>query len=158
MSRRWAPPKPKTPQQELTLPSRGRFTPAVKLQPDTAIKASEALGMYRGGDLAQAMVRVLEKHRARTALGGVMLAIEMRKEVYDYLAEHSEGATADEIARELKRSAFTIRPRVSELYHSHKILDSGARHKNASGRNAIVWKIAESETPGHQDGTDEHQS
>ncbi|HUY27304.1 MAG TPA: hypothetical protein VMV27_07770 [Candidatus Binataceae bacterium] len=115
----------------------------MKLQPDTAIAASELLGMHRGGDLARAMVSVIEKHAARTRLGGVMLAIEMREEVFRYLVEHPDGATADEIARALRRSAFTIRPRVSELFHSSKIIDSGTRRRNASGRNAIVWRVVE---------------
>lgn len=145
MATRWAKAKPASPQLPLMLP-RGLWTPPVKPQTDTAIDSAEALGMHRSGDLAHAMIPILEKRAARAALGGVMLAIQIRNEVYDYLVAHPEGATADEIAQALLRSAFTVRPRVSELYHSNKIADSGARRKNASGRSAIVWRVKEDET------------
>lgn len=164
MPRRWAPPKPKTPQQELRLEQRGRFTPAIKLQPETAIAAGESIGLKRSGDLpvchprvasakgpasslpalgdignlASAMVGVLERHTARQRLGGVMLALTVRKEVHDYLSTHPDGATADEIAEAIRRTPFTVRPRVSELLRKGLIADSGRRRANTSGRSAIV--------------------
>lgn len=150
MTRRWHPPKPKTPQQELRLQERGRFTPPLKLATDTSRAAAESVGVTRGGDmpasignLAQSMVGVLARHQKRVALGGVMLAVQIRREVFDWLRAHPEGATADEIAAAMNRSILTIRPRVSELNRMKKIIDSTGRRKNASGRNAIVWRIAE---------------
>jgi hypothetical protein len=137
---RWAKAKPDSGQLPL-LPPRGLWTPPTKPQTDTAIASVEALGMHRSGDLAHALIPLLEKQAAKVALGGVMLAIQIRNEVYDYVVANPEGATADEIAQAIKRSAFTVRPRVSELYHSNKIIDSGARRKNASGRSAIVWRV-----------------
>ena len=149
---RWVKPKPATPQQQLQLvnPARGKFTPPIKLATDTSRDAAESVGMARGGDaipslgnLATAMVDVLERHSRKVKLSGVMLAITVRKEVLDYLAEHPEGATADEIATAIKRSPFTARPRVSELNKMNAIIDSGARRTNASsGRAAIVWIVA----------------
>lgn len=148
MSRRWAPPKPRPPQQELFLSQRGRFTPAVKIPTDTSDAAAASLGLKRRGDspaavgqVASAMVGVLERHAARVRLGGVMLALDVRREVYDYLRDRPDGATADEIAYALGYSILTVRPRVSELNRMQKIADSGARRKNASGRNAIVWRV-----------------
>jgi hypothetical protein len=148
--RRWAPPKPKSPQIELRLAERGRFTAPVKLATDTSRDAAGSVGVARGGDLpaavgglAQAMVGVLERHKKTVALGGVMLALQVRGEVFAWLRAHPEGATADEIAAALNRSILTIRPRVSELNRMGKIADSGVRRKNASGRNAIVWRINE---------------
>jgi hypothetical protein len=152
MSRRWVKPK-STPQTELQLIApRGRFTPAVKIQTDTAIAAGESIGLKRGGDqqferigdLASAMTGVLEKHTRRVKLAGVMLAVAVRKEVLDYLTEHPEGATADEIAYVLKRSVLTVRPRCAELHVKMKaIVDSGERRPNASGKSAIVWRKAD---------------
>ncbi len=149
MSRRWAPPKPKPPQIPLRLEERGLFTPSVKLQPATAVDAAAALGINRGGDsiasvggLAGAMVGVLQRHTARTRLSGVMRAIAVRGEVYQYLTEHAGGATADEIAYALKYSVLTVRPRVSELRRMNRIVDFGARRPNQSGRPAIVWRVS----------------
>ncbi len=71
-----------------------------------------------------------------------MLAVEIRSKVFAYLTEHPAGATADEIAAELNYSILTIRPRVSELNKQRRIIDSGLRRRNASGRNAIVWVTA----------------
>lgn len=51
-------------------------------------------------------------------------------------------STADEIARRLKASILTIRPRCSELRNTRQIYDTGERRKNTSGRSAAVWAIA----------------
>jgi predicted ArsR family transcriptional regulator len=53
----------------------------------------------------------------------------------------ASAATADEIASRLGESVLAIRPRVSELARMGKIADSGERRPNASGRNAIVWRV-----------------
>lgn len=53
--------------------------------------------------------------------------------------ERSKGLTADEVAGRLGLSILSIRPRLTELSRLGKVRDSGARRKNASGRNAIVW-------------------
>ncbi len=154
MNRRWVKPKPATPQIELRLVNpvkqRGRFTPPIKLATDTSAGAAASVGLKRGGDaittlgnLAGAMVEVLDRHSRKVRLSGVMLALTVRKEVLDWLIEHPEGATADEIAIAIKRSQFTTRPRVSELNKMNAITDSGARRINAtSGRPAIVWRRA----------------
>jgi hypothetical protein len=147
MSRRWAKPKPPSPQQRLDLVNpRYRSTPAAKPATDTSVAAAESVGITRGGDamqsageLAGAMVGVLRRHTARVRLGGVMLALTVRRDVLNWLGEHPEGATADEIAYALKKHILTVRPRVSELRRMGLIRDSGRRGKNASGHNAIVW-------------------
>lgn len=50
-------------------------------------------------------------------------------------------ATADEIAEALGLSVLSIRPRVTELYQSGAITDTGERRKNVSGRMAKVFKV-----------------
>ncbi len=134
-------------QMPLQLEQRGRFTPPVKLATDTSAAAAGDLGLSRAGDLAAAMVGVIERNAAKVRLGGVMLAIEVRGEVHRWLREHPEGATADEVAYALKYSILTVRPRVSELYKLGLIVDSGLRRKNASGKNAIVWIVKGDTTP-----------
>ena len=52
-------------------------------------------------------------------------------------------ATADEVAARMKESVLAIRPRFTELSRAWRIADTGERRKNASGRNAIVWKLSE---------------
>lgn len=54
--------------------------------------------------------------------------------------ERSNGLTADEAAGRLGLSILSVRPRVTELARLQKVRDSGARRRNASGRNAIVWQ------------------
>jgi predicted ArsR family transcriptional regulator len=50
-------------------------------------------------------------------------------------------ATADEVAAHLNIDRLTVRPRCSELSAMGKIIDSGVRRKNGSGRNAIAWVV-----------------
>ena len=51
------------------------------------------------------------------------------------------GSTADECAAALNESVLSIRPRFTELLRANRIQDTGTRRPNASGRNAIVWKV-----------------
>lgn len=51
------------------------------------------------------------------------------------------GSTADECAAALNESVLSIRPRFTELRLANRIEDTGTRRPNASGRNAIVWKV-----------------
>jgi len=61
----------------------------------------------------------------------------------DVLRRNPEGMTADEVAHELGESVLTIRPRMTELKRMGRIVDSGVRRQNRSGRNAAVMKLAE---------------
>ena len=143
MTRRWAPPQPATPQ-------RGLFTPATRATTATSAAAAASVGLRRGGDAVEsvgslmgAMVGAIERHTRKTRLSGVMRALKVRGEVFQYLQENSEGATADEIAYILKYSILTVRPRVSELNKMELIMDSGTRRPNTSGRMATVWRSHE---------------
>lgn len=49
--------------------------------------------------------------------------------------------TADECSEALGIDKLSIRPRVTELSNLGKLMDSGFRRPNASGRNAIVWQV-----------------
>jgi hypothetical protein len=154
VSRRWAPPKPKPPQRELFLGGRGPFTPAVKIATDTSADAAASVGIGpRGrdlaavGDLAQAMVGVLDRHARDTRRAGVLLAVTVRHEVWDWLRRHPEGGTADEIAGAINRGILTVRPRVSELVRHGLVVDCGTRRANSSGRYAIVWVLRPEEDP-----------
>lgn len=51
-------------------------------------------------------------------------------------------ATADNVADYLDRSVLSIRPRITELLHLGKVVDTGERWPNASGRSAKVWRCA----------------
>ena len=129
------------------LEKRSALAPSIKPASDTSSAAAESIGMFRGGDLASAMIGVIERKTARTRLGRVMFALNVRAEVYQYLVEHPDGATADEIAYALKYSILTVRPRVSDLLKMKRIVDrgSGWRRPNASGRFAKVWIVEPAE-------------
>jgi len=49
--------------------------------------------------------------------------------------------TADEVAGFLNRSVLSIRPRVTELFKMGQIEDGGKRRANASGKNAVCWRV-----------------
>lgn len=50
--------------------------------------------------------------------------------------------TADEIAARLGLSILSTRPRLTELKRMGRIIDTGTRRPNASGRSAAVLKLA----------------
>lgn len=59
------------------------------------------------------------------------------------LAELKKGdRTADEAAAALKASVLAIRPRFSELKRLARIVDTGIRRRNASGKMAAAWRLA----------------
>lgn len=51
--------------------------------------------------------------------------------------------TADEIADELGRSVLAVRPRLSELKRDGRVVDTGDRRMNASGKRAAVLALSE---------------
>ena len=48
-------------------------------------------------------------------------------------------STADECACRIGESVLSVRPRMTELKAMGKVIDTGVRRKNASGRRAAVW-------------------
>ena len=62
----------------------------------------------------------------------------VRAHVLDALRLRS--MTADEVARTLNESILTVRPRVTELYKDGRILRTGERRKNRSGKDAHVYR------------------
>ncbi len=67
-------------------------------------------------------------------------AATVRAVVEAWLTTHGPH-TADEVAAGLKLSVLTVRPRCTELKRLHRILDTGERRPNLSGRRAIVWRV-----------------
>jgi predicted ArsR family transcriptional regulator len=49
--------------------------------------------------------------------------------------------TADQCANLLRIDKLSIRPRFSELAAQGKIIDTGERRPNQSGKRAIVWAV-----------------
>jgi hypothetical protein len=56
--------------------------------------------------------------------------------------DDGEALTADQIAFRLKRSPLSVRPRVSELAATGKLVRSNHRGKNESGMSATKWRAA----------------
>jgi hypothetical protein len=65
----------------------------------------------------------------------------IREQVFDCVA-FSTGLTPDEIAGRLQLSILTVRPRCSELVRCGRLVNSGGRRANASGRLAKVLIVA----------------
>jgi hypothetical protein len=53
------------------------------------------------------------------------------------------GLTADEIAHQLGESALAIRPRLTELKQTNRVIATGERRQNETGKWAAVWEIYE---------------
>jgi hypothetical protein len=68
-------------------------------------------------------------------------AASIREQVFDCVA-FSDGLTPDEVAHRLALSVLTVRPRCSELVRAGRLVDSGGRRANDSGRMAKVLILA----------------
>ena len=53
------------------------------------------------------------------------------------------GLTADELADRLELDRYSIQPRTSELKAKGRIIDSGLRRRNSTGKRAVVWVAPE---------------
>ncbi len=53
------------------------------------------------------------------------------------------GLTSDEAAAAVGFDRWSIQPRVSELRTLNRIIDSGQRRRNVTGKRAIVWVVPE---------------
>ena len=62
-----------------------------------------------------------------------------RRVLTSIIAAGKLGMTADEVAREMKESVLTIRPRVTELRKAKYIVENGDRRQNLSGKSAHVF-------------------
>lgn len=84
---------------------------------------------HKGRETGIASAELIEKSgRASRLRDRVLAAIKVK------------AMTADECAEQLGESVLSIRPRLSELAGQGKLMDTGVRRDNASGRSAIVWR------------------
>tara|TARA_B110001454_G_scaffold133413_1_gene124197 strand:- start:1854 stop:2162 length:309 start_codon:yes stop_codon:yes gene_type:complete len=84
---------------------------------------------YQATDTSQAAAEAISGHLGRL-------------QAMAYTAIHEaglSGLTADELAARLGMDRASIQPRTSELRRKGRIIDSGQRRRNASGKMAIVW-------------------
>lgn len=65
----------------------------------------------------------------------------LRDRVLELLRIHV-ALTTDEAAELLGVHWISVRPRFSELHRLGEIEDAGLRRANASGKSAVVWRIA----------------
>lgn len=65
----------------------------------------------------------------------------LQRLIYDYLRDCPDGATDEEIAHACGMNPSTARPRRIELARRGLVIEAGTR-KTASGRNAVVWRVA----------------
>jgi hypothetical protein len=55
----------------------------------------------------------------------------------------AQGMTALEVVAASGRDRWGIQPRISELVSAKSVMDSGRTRTNPSGRQAIVWVVAD---------------
>lgn len=65
----------------------------------------------------------------------------IRAGILECLKAYPEGLTADECAEKIGRHWQNVRPRCSELQVDGLLYDSGRLRPNASGKDAIVWRV-----------------
>jgi hypothetical protein len=88
---------------------------------------------YKSGDTS--------RDAARAMTGRASL---LRKRVYAEIAAAGlSGLSADQVAAKLGESVLSIRPRLSELFHSNppRIVPTGERRTNTSSMLAKVWRV-----------------
>ena len=80
--------------------------------------------------------------RALASMGSV--ADTLRAMAFRLIHESGpHGMTALEVVGASGRDRWGIQPRISELVSAKSVCDSGRTRTNPSGRNAIVWVVAE---------------
>ncbi len=66
---------------------------------------------------------------------------DLHRKLIDWLRQHPDGATDEEMQDELDMLANTQRPRRRELQLADYVEDSGRTRLTHSGRNAVVWRL-----------------
>ena len=59
-----------------------------------------------------------------------------------YAAIRHRPMASEQISRETGLTYMQVQRRVSDLHNDGRIEDSGRRHRNSSGRQAVVWQLA----------------
>jgi predicted ArsR family transcriptional regulator len=66
---------------------------------------------------------------------------QLERMVFNVLKEYGP-QTSEQVAEKLKMPLVSISPRFRPLANKGKIIDSGERFKNKSGRCAILWAVS----------------
>lgn len=66
-------------------------------------------------------------------------AATLRDKAFDVIASCPNGATTHEVAAVLRLTVAAVQPRISELKADHRIVDTGLRRTNESGKKAAVF-------------------
>ena len=69
----------------------------------------------------------------------------LRDAIIKVMRATDRAMTADEVAKAMRLSILSIRPRVSELAKDGRLIDAGERGRNASGRSAVRWRVSDRE-------------
>lgn len=81
------------------------------------------------------------------------IASSIRARVFREIGTRGErGATGDIVAEALDLTPVQVRARIAELHAAGKIADSGRRELLGSGRQGVVWVLAEFGPPPPDDG------
>ncbi|RNF34192.1 hypothetical protein [Paracoccus methylarcula] len=75
-----------------------------------------------------------------------LAAPRLRDAIIQVMKGVGQPMTADEVAKAMRLSVLSIRPRISELAKAGRLIDTGERGRNASGRSAMRWRVSERES------------
>lgn len=95
--------------------------------------------LYDGGAPAQA-------HSATSVAAAASITKKvgpLHQKVLDYLKSHPDGATDEALGDCLLLGGNTLRPRRRELQLMGHVRDSGRVSTTNSGRNAVIWILAQ---------------
>jgi hypothetical protein len=65
----------------------------------------------------------------------------LRRRALETIAQSETAISADEVAVAINRSAFSVRPRVSELLRLGLIEPADSRGRNQSGMTCHLWRV-----------------
>jgi biotin operon repressor len=73
----------------------------------------------------------------------------LRDQAYDVVAQAPTPVSTEYVAYMMDKGYASVQPRLSELQNEGRIIDSGRRGINLSGKSCILWKIKGETDHGH---------
>jgi predicted ArsR family transcriptional regulator len=72
----------------------------------------------------------------------VEIAKTHRDKILEALKGETFGLSSEGIAGKVGLTKYSVRPRISELVASGKVIETPFREKNSEGRNVVIWRAA----------------
>lgn len=83
-----------------------------------------------------------EQTRRESMLETYKTVVTVSQQIYRIVL-HKGPISAWDISREMNRDVYTIRPRLTELFHEGKIKDCGTRFEHCTNRLETLWEVVD---------------